>query len=288
MTQQAPTDYSAWIGRQEQVDDPLPTTQAQAVAAMLDLDPAPYVEGAALPPLWQWFYFLPRAPQQRLSSDGHPERGDFLPPIPLPRRMFAGSRLTVHAPLRLGRPARREGEITNVALKQGKSGTLAFVTVRYRFTQAGVLCLDEEQDIVYREPGAPVPAPVPAALPALPPGAWTRTVQPDTRLLFRFSALTFNAHRIHYDRPYAMHEEGYPGLVVHGPLTAVLLAELVRRHAADRAITRFAFKGLAPLFDGAPLRLEGRADGDAVTLSVTAPDGTTAMAAEATLGVTPP
>jgi 3-methylfumaryl-CoA hydratase len=286
MTHPDPVEYSAWIGRQEVVDDPLAATQALAVAAMLDLDPAPLVDGAPLPPLWQWFYFLPRAPQQRLSVDGHPERGDFLPPIPLPRRMFAGSRMTFHAPLRLGTPARREGAIANVSLKQGKSGTLAFVTVRYRFTQGGTLCLEEEQDIVYREPGAPVPAPVPATLPPLPDGAWTRTLQPDTRLLFRFSALTFNAHRIHYDRPYAMHEEGYPGLVVHGPLTAVLLADLVRRHA-DRPIARFAFKGLAPLFDGAPVRLEGVTSGDTVVLTATAPDGTKAMAAEAALGDAP-
>lgn len=277
-----PTDYSAWIGRHERVEDPLAATQALAVAAMLDLDPDAFRSGAVLPALWQWFYFLPRAPQQRLSVDGHPERGDFLPPVPLPRRMFAGARMTMHRPLRLGVPAVRDGEIRNVVVKQGKSGTLAFVTVRYRFVQDGILCVDEEQDIVYREPGAPVASPVPCALPPLTADAWTRTVTPDTRLLFRFSALTFNAHRIHYDRPYAMQEEGYPGLVVHGPLTAVLLADLVRRHT-DRPIARFAFKGLTPLFDGAPVRLEGMRDGDAVTLTATAPDGTRAMAAEATL-----
>jgi 3-methylfumaryl-CoA hydratase len=283
MSSAEPTDFSAWIGRRELVTDPLAPTQALAAAAMLDLDASPYDTGGALPTLWQWFYFLPRAPQARLSGDGHPERGDFLPPIPLPRRMFAGSRVTVHRPLVLGRPAQREGTIANVSLKQGKSGALAFVTVEYRFVQDDVVCIEEAQDIVYREPGAPVAAPTPAPLPALPEGAWERSVTPDTRLLFRFSALTFNAHRIHYDRPYAMHEEGYPGLVVHGPLTAVLLADLVRRHAA-RPLTSFSFAGRAPLFDGAPIRLEGQAAGDDIALQATAPDGTAALTARATLG----
>jgi 3-methylfumaryl-CoA hydratase len=283
----APTpDPAEWIGRTESVTDPLTATQALAVAAMLDRDPAPFHEGAPLPPLWQWFYFLPRAPQARLASDGHPERGDFLPPIPLPRRMFAGARVAIHQPLILGRPVERQGTIANVTVKQGKSGALAFVTVAYRFVQDGVLAMEEEQDIVYREPGAPVARPVPGVLPVLAPGAWTRTVAPDTRLLFRFSALTFNAHRIHYDRPYAMDEEGYPGLVVHGPLTAVLLADLVRRHA-DRPITGFTFKGLAPLFDGADVRLEAVPTGDQVALTATAPDGNSAMQAVATLGLTP-
>jgi len=197
--------------------------------------------------------------------------------------MFAGSRVTVHRPLRLGHPAVREATIANVTLKQGKSGALAFVTVEYRFVQDGTVCIEEAQDIVYREPGAPVKAPTSAPLPPLPEGAWERSVTPDTRLLFRFSALTFNAHRIHYDRPYAMHEEGYPGLVVHGPLTAVLLADLVRRHSA-RPLTGFAFTGRAPLFDGAPIRLDGQPAGETVALTATAPDGTAALTATATLG----
>jgi len=274
--------YAAWIGRTEQVTDEMCAGPALAAAATLDDTRTPLGAGAGLPLLWHWFYFLPRAPQSRLGEDGHPQRGDFLPPIPYPRRMFAGARLRLHRPLTLGRPARREGEIRNVTTKSGRSGSLAFVTVGYRFVQDDMLCLEEEQDIVYREPGPPVAAPTPIDLPPPPDGAWTRTIVPDTRLLFRFSALTFNAHRIHYDRPYARHEEGYPGLVVHGPLTAILLLDLVRRNT-DRPIVGFSFRGQAPLFDLAPFRLVGLPNGDRVSLEAQGPDGKTAMSAEAEL-----
>lgn len=273
---------SDWIGREETLTETLAPSQALGVAAMLDLDASIAAAGAPLPPLWHWFYFLPRAPQARLSADGHPERGGFLPPVPLPRRMFAGARVAFHRPLTLGEPATRHGVIRAVTEKSGKSGTLAFVTVGYRITQQGVTCIEEEQDIVYREPGAPVAAPQPRDLPPLAAGSWARELQPDSRLLFRFSALTFNAHRIHYDRPYALNEEGYPGLVVHGPLIAVLLADLVHRHDA-RPLASFRFKGLAPLFDIGAVRLSGAREGNAVTLAAHAVDGTQTMTAEAEL-----
>lgn len=272
-----------WIGRTELVEDLIGEAQAGAAAATLDLITLPLGAGAALPPLWHWFYFLPRAPQATLSIDGHPQRGGFMPPISLPRRMFAGSRLRFLRPLLIGQPARREGEIRAISQKTGRSGTLAFVTVAYRYLQHGELCIEEEQEIVYREPGAPVAAPVPIELPLAPAEAWTRTVTPDPRLLFRFSALTFNAHRIHYDRPYAINEEGYPGLVVHGPLTAVLLLELVRQHS-QRPISSFSFRGMAPLFDLQPFRLVALPDGDEVALEAHGPDGAVAMRATAGLG----
>ena len=252
---------------------------------MLDREQLATEAGDDLPPLWHWFYFLGTAPQARLGVDGHPERGGFMPPIELPRRMFAGSRLRFHRPLSLGRPAERQAEIRDVTLKTGRSGRLAFVTVAYRFVQDGECCIEEEQDIVYREPGAPVPAPEPVDAPPPEPGAWQRTIEPDPRLLFRFSALTFNAHRIHYDRAYARDEEGYPGLVVHGPLNAILLADLVHRHA-DRPIVEFEFRGVAPLFDLAPFRLLGRPDGARVALEVRGPDERTALEATAVLGST--
>ncbi len=277
------TDFSDWIGRTEQVEDPLCRVQAQAAQAMLDEPGAPLTDGDALPLPWHWFYFLPRAPQAALSADGHPERGGFLPPIPYPRRMFAGARMQVHRPLRVGVPALREGTIRNVVMKSGKTGALAFVTVAYRFLQEGVMCLEEEQDIVYREPGAAVAAPVAAALPPTPEGSWSRTLQPDTRLLFRFSALTFNAHRIHYDRAYATAVEGYPGLVVHGPLTAVLLLQLLRQHT-QRPVAAFSFRGVAPLFDLGPLRLLATPGDDGVALEAQGPDGRAALLATATLG----
>jgi 3-methylfumaryl-CoA hydratase len=275
--------FADWIGREETSEDVVALAPVRAAAATLDDDPAAFHEGGPLPPLWHWFFFLNPAPQARLGEDGHPERGGFMPPIALPRRMFAGAKLDFHRPLVIGRLARRTARIASVSEKSGKSGTLAFVGVDYRIEQAGTLCIEEHQDIVYREPGAPVPAPVPVELPAAPDGAWTRTIAPDPRLLFRFSALTFNAHRIHYDRPYATSVEGYPGLVVHGPLTAVLLMELVRRNA-KRPVRSYSFRGKAPLFDLAPFRLVGVPTEERVSLEACGPDGRTAMTAMAELG----
>lgn len=271
-----------WIGRTEKLEDPLAPWPAEAVAAMLDEPSLAPGTGGKLPPLWQWFYFLATVPQHRLSPDGHPERGGFLPPVPLPRRMFAGARMQFLKPLELGRPAIRTGIIRNVTTKEGRSGRLTFVTVGYEFHQDGALCIAEEQDIVYREAGEPVPAPIPVAAAPEPDGVWTRDLEADSRLLFRFSALTFNAHRIHYDRPYAMSEEGYPGLIVHGPLTAVLLARLVSQNT-DRRITAFRFRGKAPLFDLHPFRLVGHPDGNQVKLEVRGPDGRTTQEATAEL-----
>jgi 3-methylfumaryl-CoA hydratase len=276
-------DLRAWIGRTQTVVDALAAEQSLAAAACFDLDPAHHGAGSTLPVPWHWFHFLPRAPQGALGDDGHPRLGGFMPPVPYPRRMFAGSRITVHRPLVVGTPAERTGTIRDVVLKHGRSGALAFVTVGYRIVQDGALALEEEQDIVYREPGAPVAAPVARPLEPVAHGTWSRVVTADTRLLFRFSALTFNAHRIHYDRDYARDVEGYPGLVVHGPLTAMLLLDLVRRHTA-RPVVAFAFRGQAPLFDGAPLRLVGRPDGDRVALEAQGPDGVPALSAEARLG----
>lgn len=275
-------DYAKWIGQTEIVEDDISLAPALAAAATVDDTMTQLGKGTALPPLWHWFYFLPKAPQARLGSDGHPQRGGFMPPIPYSRRMFAGARLHFHRPLVIGQSARREGVIRNVVQKSGRSGSLAFVTVGYSFLQQGEVCIDEEQDIVYREPGPPVPAPQPIELPPVPEGAWSRIVVPDTRLLFRFSALTFNAHRIHYDRPYAMSEEGYPALVVHGPLTAILLLELVR-HNTSRRIAGFSFRGQAPLFDLAPFRLVGMPSDGRVELEAQGPDGKTAMNATAEL-----
>jgi 3-methylfumaryl-CoA hydratase len=282
----APEDgFTDWIGREETHEDLIALAPVRAAAATLDEDPAAFADGTALPPLWHWFFFLAPVPQSRLGEDGHPEKGGFMPPIPLPRRMFAGAKLRFHRPLVVGRPARRRAVIRSVSEKSGRSGRLAFVGVDYRIEQDGELCIEEHQDIVYREPGGPVPAPVPVDLTPAPAAAWTRTISPDPRLLFRFSALTFNAHRIHYDRAYATGVEGYPGLVVHGPLTAVLLMELVRRNAA-LPVTGYDFRGQAPLFDLAPFRLLGVPDPEGATVALEAhgPDGRTAMTATARLG----
>jgi 3-methylfumaryl-CoA hydratase len=274
--------YSDWVGSAEVEEEFIALAPVQAAAAMLDDTTTEFAAGSPLPPLWQWFFFLPRAPQSRLGPDGHPERGGFLPPIELPRRMFAGARMRFLKPLLVGKPARRQSVIRDVSEKDGRTGKLVFVTVAQSTCQDGDVCIEEEQDIVYREPGAPVGAPeLREFAPALP-GSWVRLITPDSTLLFRFSALTFNAHRIHYDRTYATTAEGYPGLVVQGPLTAVLLMELVRSHA-HRPVTAFAFRARAPLFDLAPFRLVGTPAGDRVELEAQGPDGKTTMTATAEL-----
>jgi 3-methylfumaryl-CoA hydratase len=281
----AADDYSQWIGRTDTVVDDVSPATAKAAAATLSEESQQFSAGTALPPLWHWFYFLAKAPQARLGLDGHPQRegNSLMPPLPYPRRMFAGARLTWHRPLIIGRPGRREAVIRNLVKKSGKSGELAFVTVGYEVLQENVLCVEEEQDIVYREAGPALAAPESVPLPPVPQGAWSRQVVPDTRLLFRFSALTFNAHRIHYDRPYAVGEEGYPGLVVHGPLTAILLLQLVRENTSRR-VTAFSFRSRAPLFDLAPFRLIGVPANGRVELEAHGPDGKTAMTAIAELG----
>lgn len=275
-------EYIRWVGRTETVHDALALSQAMAAAAMFDLPNQAVQVGDVLPPLWQWFYFLPRAPQAQLSPDGHPPRGGFLPPIPYPRRMFAGGRLTFHRPLVVGTPAERVGTILDVSLKQGRSGALAFVRVGYQYIQAGELSIEEEQDIVYREPGSPVPAPEIRPMPSPAPGITARDMVPDTRLLFRFSALTFNAHRIHYDRDYARIEEGYPGLVVHGPLIAMQLMMLAR-DVAGAPVRTFEFRSERPVFDLAPYRVQAERVADEVALAAIGPDGVVAQRARATV-----
>jgi 3-methylfumaryl-CoA hydratase len=277
-----PAAYSDWVGRTEEAEELIALAPVRAAAATLDDTATEFAVGSPLPPLWQWFFFLPRAPQSGLGPDGHPRRAGFMPPVELPRRMFAGVRMRFLRPLTIGEVAQRRSVIRAVSEKEGRTGKLAFVTVAHRISQGGTVCVEEEQDIVYREPGAPVAAPTPCELPPAPAGSWTRQVTPDPTLLFRFSALTFNAHRIHYDRAYATAVEGYPGLVVQGPLTAVLLMELVRVRAG-RPVTAFTFRAQAPLFDLAPFRLVATPAGNQVHLQAQGPDGATALTATADL-----
>jgi 3-methylfumaryl-CoA hydratase len=276
------TLYADWIGSTEEAEELIALAPVQAAAAMLDDTTTEFAVGSPLPPLWQWFFFLPRVPQSRLGPDGHPQRAGFMPPVELPRRMFAGARMRFLKPLVIGKPAHRQAVIRAVSEKEGRTGRLVFVTVAHAIRQDGAACIEEEQDIVYRETGAPVAAPTPCELAAAPAGSWTRIVVADPALLFRFAALTFNAHRIHYDRHYATTVEGYPGLVVQGPLVAVLLMELVRCHAR-RPVTAFTFRVQAPLFDLAPFRLIGIPVGDRVRLEAQGPDGATTLTATADL-----
>ncbi len=249
-----------WEGRSETVDDRATLAPARGLAATLDRpdDPA---TGAALPALWHWLYFLPRAPQRDLGADGHPRLGGFLPPVPLPRRMWAGGRVQWHAPLRIGDEIQRTTRIVSVTHKAGRTGDLVFVLLRHEIASGGALALTEEQDIVYRAPAQPGdPAPAPQAAPG--GSTWSREIVPDPVLLFRYSALTFNGHRIHYDRPYATGVEGYPGLVVHGPLIAALLVDLARRERPQARMTGFSFKAVRPTCDPHPFRVCGEPSAD--------------------------
>ncbi len=279
-------DLTTWIGRSETRQDTFTATPAAALAATLDHAETPWTAGTPLPPLWHWLYFLPLHRQSEIGPDGHAKRGGFLPPVPLPRRMWAGSQFEFRAPLRIGDAVERTSTIADVTVKEGRSGQLVFVKVRHdlRANGAAEPALVEFHDIVYRanrQPGDVDPPPV-----AAPTGAaWQREVQPDDVLLFRYSALTFNGHRIHYDRRYVTEVEGYPGLVVHGPLIATLLMDLLRRQAPQADVAAFRFKAVRPTFDGPPLRVNGQPEADGRTVRLWAQDheGWLTMDAVATL-----
>ena len=274
-----------WAGRHVSAQDLITTGAANALASTLDRE-ALLSDGDLLPPLWHWIYFWSLAPMSGLGQDGHPKRGGFLPPVPLPRRMWAGGRLRFDAPLVLGALADKHSTIRDVNVKQGSSGPLAFVTVAHTISQQGRACVYEEHDIVYREMPVPLangksapgkPAPVDAQ--------WTRIVAPDPVLLFRYSALTFNGHRIHYDRSYATGVEAYAGLVVHGPLIAALLVDLLRCELPSRSLKTFSFRAVSPLFDIERFSLHGKLsdDGSSARLWAANARGELAMQAEATL-----
>jgi 3-methylfumaryl-CoA hydratase len=273
----------AWVGRTEERHDVVTEAPIAALAATLDRDDPPPQAGDPVPPLWHWLYFLPRARQSEIGPDGHARRGGFLPPVALPRRMWAGGRLLFHEPLRVGDPVRRVSRIERTDAKAGQSGSLVFVTVSHLVHGPRGLALTEEHDIVYREaaaPGAVAPTPMPAPADA----QFAREVVPDPVLLFRYSALTFNGHRIHYDRSYVTGVEGYPGLIVHGPLIATLLLDLLRRERPASRVARFEFKAVRPLFDIHRFTVCGRDDGRGrIALWASDHEGALAMQASAAL-----
>ena len=265
--------------RQQPLHDRVTRFPVAALAATLDRDDPPPATGDPLPPLWHWLYFLPTARQSALGPDGHPARAGFLPPVPLPRRMWAGGRFVFHKPLRVDENITRVSTVRDVTVKQGRQGALCFVLVKHELSGANGLALEEEHDIVYR--GMPAPGEsAPTPKPARTDGVWQRDIRPDDTMLFRYSALTFNSHRIHYDRRYVTETESYPGLIVHGPLIATLLIDLLRRNT-DRPVKTFRFRALSPLFDIAPFSVHGRPDGDAAALWARNAEGGLAMEAEA-------
>ena len=269
----------SWVDKTETLHDDISLAPVRGFSVTLDRDDPMPASGTPVPPLAHWFYFLPQHMQSEIGPDGHAKRGGFLPPVPLPRRMWAGSRLhwQVDNPLRVGDAVTRVSRIASVTHKAGRTGDLLFVVVRHEISNAQGLALSDEHDIVYRPAaqagegegrGEVAPAPVAARTDAL----WQREILGDPVLLFRYSALTFNGHRIHYDRSYVTEVEGYPGLIVHGPLIATLLVDLVRRHCPDAPIRHFQFKAVRPTFDLHPFHVNARPTQDPKVIDVWASD----------------
>ena len=276
-------ELQRWVGRSETRRDVFGPTPVAALAATLDHPPREIAPGMPLPPLWHWLYFLPLHRASELGPDGHAKLGGFLPPVPLPRRMWAGSQFEFRAPVRVGDAVSRTSTIADVTQKEGRTGRLVFVKVRHELFRNGAAepAIVEFHDIVYRaakQPGDAEPPPVAAA-----PGDWQREIVPDDVLLFRYSALTFNGHRIHYDRRYVTQVEGYPGLIVHGPLIATLLMDLLRRQLPGADVAAFRFKAVRPTFDLHPFRVNGRREGREVKLWAQDHEGWLTMDAVATL-----
>ena len=271
-------DWSGWVGREQTASDRLHEALSARWLATFDL---PALPAGTMPQGIHFCLCTPDAPTGALAKDGHPERDDstdsFLPPVPLPRRMWAASAIRFHTSMATGADVQRTSRIASVTPKSGRTGDMVFVDVAHDTFADGELAVSETQTLVYRE-AAPADAPLSPPEPGeaqFDPSAWDtcRTLTPDSRLLFRYSALTFNSHRIHYDLPYAQGEERYRGLVVHGPLTASLLLQLAAGQLGDNRLTRFAFRGVSPAIAGEPLHLVMRTSDDGYELAAFAPDG---------------
>ena len=271
-----------WIGKTETVEDVITLAPAKAIAALLDHEEQPKA-GDELPLLWTWLYFLPTPRQSLVGADGHPQKGSFLPPVPLPSRMRAGGEFAYESPLRIGDSAAQKQTIKDIKVKEGRTGTLAFVSVQHEIFVDDTRAMVEEMNLVYRNYSVAGMPPPPAIEP--PEGSeWILEITPDPVMLFRYSALTQNSHRIHYDREYAMNEEGYAGLVVQAPLTVTLLMDLLWRSLPGARVKHIKFRATRPLFDGKPIRLEGKRQGEEVLLSAVDSAGALAMKVGVTLG----
>lgn len=260
---------SEWRPEPSTVREVITAAPSHGLAGIFDQPSPVAADGDPLPPMWHWLHFLSWPAESELGEDGHPLRGPVMPEYPRRRRMFAGGRTTMHAPLRVGAEVARTSRISGVQYKEGRSGPMLFVTAEYRYTAGSELLCVEEQDIVYRQDPEETPAVRDAPHPATagraePESDWNWSLDPGSPMLFRFSALTFNPHRIHYDQPYVTGVEGFPGLVVHGPLTALALLELPRR--ADLQVKKFTFRARRPMFTGEHIVYEGTRDGDRAEL----------------------
>lgn len=272
----------SWIGRTESCADRLHPGPARRLAATLDGPAQGWIEGTPLPPLWHWLYFLDAVPAHQLGPDGHAARGGFLPPVPLPQRMWAGGRVAFEHPLHIGQPVDKHSRILDVTHKVGRSGDLVFVTVEHEVFSGGQRCVREEQDLVYKGGGGhpPVLQPTPEPPPGTPlhEGA-DRVWTPDAVQLFRYSALTFNGHRIHYDADYCREHEGYPAAVIHGPLSATVLAAHAET-CLGRPLQHIHYRGERPAWLGLSLALHHSVSADGMAVWTTRPDGSVAMTAQ--------
>ena len=270
-----------WVGSTETRDDVIALAPTLALSASLDYLSPIARSGDSLPPCWHWLYFQDAVAASNLAADGHARRGGFMPPVPLSRRMWAGSRLRFLSAVNIGQEAHRISTIASITHKTGRSGELVFVTLKHQMFQQEKLVIEEEQDLVYRDYDARQSYSAVKLASAEP--QWSREICPDSVLLFRYSALTFNSHRIHFDLHYAMQVEGYPSLVVHAPLTATLLLDLLRRELPDSTVKEFKFRAIKPLLEGASMLLQGRRDDQEVKLWILDDSGALAMEAIAIL-----
>jgi 3-methylfumaryl-CoA hydratase len=271
----------SWVGREQRAQAVLSPFPARALAAAID-SPRAMEEGGVLPVGWQWLYFLDTPSAAGTGEDGHMSKGGFLPPIPLPRRMWASGTQEITRPLRLGLAAEKVSRVHGIELKEGRSGALVFVSLEHTLSQAGTVCIREQQQLVYR--AAPTAAaPLPQGEIASRTADWSRTFKADPILLFRFSALTYNAHRIHYDRDYAMHQELYPGLVVHAPLLVILLLDVLTRHVPEADMRSVRFRAIRPTFESAEVSLQAQQLGNEIHLWSSDQDGYVGVSATAQL-----
>jgi len=281
---------SQWIGKSEEKTDQINAKPANFLKATLNQEGKDYKDGDILPPSWHWMYFLEAAPMDQLGRDGHPKVGNFLPPVALPGRMWAGGRLKFHHPVIIGEKLVKTSTISSVIRKSGRTGELCFVTVSHRYCAGTILKLEEDHDIVYREKtttDAHSGSPSDSAPPAPVGDDISVTIEPTTTMLFRYSALTFNGHRIHYDLDYCKNIEGYPGLVVHAPLTVTLALDLATRYFRDRVsagkpdcdFSDISIRMISPLFHHRPFTLHLKQQNHECRLWAANPDGKLAMSA---------
>lgn len=272
-------NYDEWIGKTETRSDSMAVEQLQRFEALMSRDPHSVTKGTSLPACSHWCYFTPIEPHSNIAVDGHALKGDFLPPVELPRRMWAGGHIEFKKPLVAGVQADKKSTITDVKEKEGSTGKLCFVTVRHQISSKGALNIDEEQHIVYREESEEGAHPIRSKPLDIDPD-WKKSTKPDTVQLFRFSALTFNSHRIHYDLDYVQKVEGYPNLVVHGPYLLLLLLDAFNSKGDGRIIEDVTYRAVGPVYLGEQITISGKGvDNHTTELRITGPEGNLAMMA---------